>query len=365
MIVKQPDTITTRSRLGRGGPPSDRPWLWAAVAAAVLALVLGLQRPVAAAPVQAEDFRGTTIVLPQPAQRIVCLIESALSGLYMLGLKDRIVGVPASVYKESLRPYYEALDDRIRSRTLPAPGNWDFINMESIAALKPDLVVLWAHQTEAVEVLERRGFPVFGVFLQRFDDVHREIRALGRLAGVEEKAQTLIGLAMEERQWVRDRVRSSPGANAPSVYFMWAQGDLETSGGTSTVNELIEEAGGRNVFGHLTQEHLVVHWESLLKADPDVIVMWVNETRDPSHVLVDPRWRSVRAVRKGRVHELPDIFTSDLWTLKYPLAVLTVASWLHPDAFVDMDLTARKMSFLEKLYGSSAVARVAARAIAN
>lgn len=364
-MVKDSATIMVPSRFGGGWPPGRRPWLSVGFAAAVVALVLGLHRPAAAASVQAEDFRGKTIVLAQPAQRIVCLIESALSGLYMLGLKDRIVGVPASVYQVSLRPYYETLDDRIRTQSLPAPGNWDFINMESVAALKPDLVVLWAHQSEAVEVLERRGFPVFGVFLQRFDDVHREIKALGKLAGVEERAETLIGLATEERQWVQDKVRSSLGAVATSVYFMWAQGDLETSGGNSTVNELIEEAGGRNVFGHLSREHLVVHWENLLKADPDVIVMWVNETRDPSHVLADPRWRSVRAVRNGRVHELPDIFTSDLWTLKYPLAVLTVASWLHPNAFVDVDLTARRVSFLERLYGSSALARVAARAFAN
>lgn len=300
------------------------------------------------------------MVLPQPARRIVCLIESALSGLYMLGVRDRIVGVPKSVYDGSVRPYYEALDDRIRTRSLLAPGSWDFMNMESVAALKPDLVVLWAHQTEAAQALERREIAVFGVFIERFEDVCREVRALGKLTGVEDRAESLIGFAEEERRWIRNRMQSYGMSEPPSVYFMWAQGDLETSGGTSTVNELIEEAGGRNVFRHLAQEHLVVHWESLLKADPDVVVMWVNETRNPSHILVDPRWRSVRAVRNGRVHELPDVFTSDLWTLKYPLAVLTVASWLHPKAFLGVDLKGRKMSFLEKLYNSSALARVAA-----
>ncbi|MBC7359532.1 MAG: ABC transporter substrate-binding protein [Desulfacinum sp.] len=332
-------------------------WGWYAV---VVVIVVALTwDAVWAASVRVEDFRGKTIVLPQPARRIVCLIESALSGLYMLGVKDRVVGVPRSVYQGAVRPYYEALDDRIRNGTLAAPGNWDFINMESVVALKPDLVVLWAHQSEAVQALERRGLAVFGVFIERFEDVHREMRALGILTGTAERAEALIGLAEEEKRWVRDYVHSLGKSNRPSVYFMWAQGDLETSGGTSTVNELLEAAGGRNVFGHLPREHLVVHRESLLQADPEVIVMWVNEARDPAHILTDPRWRFVRAVREGRVHELPDIFTSDLWTLKYPLAILTVASWLHPDAFPDTDLKGRRMAFLEKLYGSSTVARVA------
>lgn len=331
-------------------------WLPAAVAVAVLLT----WQTATAAPVRVEDFRGKTIVLPRPATRIVCLIESALSGLYMLGVKDRLVGVPKSVYDGSVRPYYEALDDRIRSRTLPAPGNWDFINLESITALKPDLVLLWAHQSEAAHALESKGIPVFGVFIERFDDVHREIEALGMLTERTERASALIRFAQEERQWVRDKVHSLGNPNRPSVYFMWVQGDLETSGGNSTVNELIEAAGGRNVFEHMPREHLVVHWESLLKADPEVVVMWANEKRDPSHILGASRWRSVRAVQNGFVYELPDIFSNDLWTLKYPLAVLTVASWLHPVAFLDEDLKRRKISYLEKLYNSSDVAEVAA-----
>ncbi len=318
-----------------------------------------LSAPVEARSVQAVDFRGKTVSLTEPARRIVCLIESALSGLYMLGAAERVVGVSSNIYEGAVRPYYEALDPRIRSKTLPAPGNWDFINTESVVALKPDLVILWAHQTEAIQSLESRGLAVFGVFVERFADVHREIQAFGTLTGTEERARELITAVAHELQWLEQKLQTATARGRPDVYFMWAQGDLETSGGNSTVNELIELAGGVNVFKHMPQEHVTVHRESVLKADPDVIVMWVNPARDPVHIVSDVRWRSVKAVKDKRVHELPDVFTSDLWTLKYPLAVLTVARWLHPRAFDGEDLKARRRTFLERLYGSAAVGQVA------
>ena len=58
------------------------------------------------------------------------------------------------------------MDERIKDKNLPAPGNWDFVNMESVVALKPDLVILWSNQTESIGSLEERGIPVYGVFIK-------------------------------------------------------------------------------------------------------------------------------------------------------------------------------------------------------
>ncbi len=133
--------------------------------------------------IEMRDFRGKALLLQKPAERIVCLIESALSGIYMLGAEARIVGVSANVYQQETFRYYAAMDERIRSRSLPTPGNWDFINIEKVVGLKPDLVIIWAHQEEAIRALEERGIPVFGVFIRSFEDVFREMLALGDLTG--------------------------------------------------------------------------------------------------------------------------------------------------------------------------------------
>lgn len=225
------------------------------------------------AAVTVTDFRGRTLTFPKPVSRIVCLIESALSGLYMLGAEDRVVGISANVYQEPVFSYYARLDDRIAARTLPAPGNWDFISVERILALKPEVIILWAQQTEAIAALESRGIPVFGVFLATLADVEREIRELARLTGTETRAAELLSWSREELAGISSRLAGLTPEERPRVNFMWAQSILETSGGTSTVQDLIELAGGRNLFAHLPQEHLRVKQEQLLAADPEVIIM--------------------------------------------------------------------------------------------
>jgi iron complex transport system substrate-binding protein len=132
---------------------------------------------------------------------------------------------------------------------------------------------------------------------------------------------------------------------------MWAQGNLETSCGGSTVDDLISLAGGRNVCASIPQEHAVVSLEKVLTWNPEVIVMWYNERKEPSDILKDPQWRSLRAVREKRVHEFPEIFLCDLWTLKFQYAVKMVAQWCHPALFADVDLEKEKERMIEFLYG--------------
>ncbi len=304
----------------------------------------------AAEPIRVTDFRGKDLVFAEPAGRIVCLIESALSGLYMLGAQERVIGISRNVYTESVNRYYASLDERIRKKELPAPGNWDFISLESIVSLRPDLVIIWAEQSEAIDSIERRGIPVYGVFLQRLEDVYREIGDLGLLTGRTERAAGLVRHTKQRVGRIEKRLASIPAEDRPGIYYMWAQGPLETSCGVSTVDDLIRLAGARNVCASIPREHLVVNMERILSWNPDLIVMWYNTRLDPEDILQKGQWQAVSAVRKGRVHELPDVFLCDLWTLKFPYAVWMLAKWSHPDLFQDVDLVKEKEEMLRFLY---------------
>lgn len=328
-----------------------RPALFQRNLLGLLLLLFLLVPAVTGAAVTVTDFRGKAVTLRRPATRIVCLMESALSGLYMLGAEQRVVGVSANLYREPLRSWYAAMDDRIRRKSLPAPGNWDFVSIESVVALRPDLVLVWSKQSESIAALESRGIPVYGVFLAGREDLYREIRDLGILTGREQRASELISYTRWEVERFSRRVAAIPAAKRTPVYYMWAQGDLETSCGGSTVDELITLAGGRNVCGAIRSEHLVVNLERVLVWNPELIVMWHNEQKDPKDVTADPRWRAIRAVRNGRVHEFPEPFLCDLWTLKYQYAVKMVAAWANPELFRDIDLERERKTMLLKLYG--------------
>ena len=88
------------------------------------------------APIRVTDFRGKQLTFQTPVKRIVCLIESALSGLFMLNEEKRVVGISRGVYNKSLFAYYGRMDDRIRDKKIPSPGNWDFVNIETVISLK-------------------------------------------------------------------------------------------------------------------------------------------------------------------------------------------------------------------------------------
>jgi iron complex transport system substrate-binding protein len=297
------------------------------------------------------DFRGKILHLPGPAGRIVCLIESALSGLYMLGAEDKVVGVSQNIYREKIFSYYAALDPRIRDRKLPAPGNWDFVNLESVVALRPDLVILWSHQAEAIAALEERGIPVLGIFINRQTDVYREIEALGLVTGKTPRARALIDYVQKESARFQTRIRAISMEKRPSVYYMWAQSNLDTSCGGSTVDDLIEQAGGRNVCASLHQEHVTVNLEKVLSWNPEMILMWYNEKKEPADVLRDDQWKRIKAVQTGRVYEFPEVFLCDLWTLKFLYAVKLTAKWAHPALFRDIDPDKEKKAMLQFFYG--------------
>jgi len=299
--------------------------------------------------IKVTDFRAKEITLEKPATRIICLIESALSGLYMLEAENLVIGVSTAIYNESVAEQYALLDERIKNKTLPAPGNWDFVSIENIVALQPDLVIIWASQTEAIDAIEEYGIPVYGVFLSSFNDVYKEIRDLGTLTGKSQKADSLITFTQNDINVIKQQ-SSQITEPRKKVYFMWAQGLLETAGTTSTVNELIELAGAKNCCP-IQQEHVVINKEKLLDWNPDIIVLWYNPRMNPNDLYQMPELKSIKAIQNAQVYELPSVFFCDLWTLKFPYAVKMLAKWCYPATFESLKLEEEKRKMLIELYG--------------
>ncbi|NJO91762.1 MAG: ABC transporter substrate-binding protein, partial [Chloroflexia bacterium] len=267
-----------------------------------------------ASSIEVTDFRNKEIRLQKPATRIVCLIESALSGIYMLHAENQVIGVSTAIYNESVSAQYAILDERIKRKQLPAPGNWDFVSIENIVALQPDLVIIWASQTESIQSIEEHGIPVYAIFLKSLDDVYKEITDLGALTGKTQRADSLISYTKNEISNLNNKIKPSVEAQK-TVYFMWSQGLLETAGTTSTVNELIELAGAKNSC-NINHEHVVISKEKLLDWNPDVWIMWCNTTMNPDNILNLTEFKNINAIKNEQVFELPSVFMCDLWTLK-------------------------------------------------
>ena len=248
---------------------------------------------------------------------------------------------------------YALLDDRIRDKQLPSPGNWDFVSIENIVALQPDLVIIWASQTESIASIEGHGIPVYAVFIKSFSDIYKEIKDFGILTGRSQRADSLIKYTEDEIIKLKSTQQSAV-IGKKSVYFIWPQGLLETAGTTSTVNELIELAGAKNSC-QIPQEHAVINKENLLDWNPDIIVMWFNALQNPDDIIDNTGLKYLNAVSNRQVYELPSVFLCDLWTLKFPYAAKLLAKWCYPSAYADLNTDEEKRKMLFELYGEMGV----------
>jgi iron complex transport system substrate-binding protein len=178
------------------------------------------------------------------------------------------------------------------------------IDLERILALRPDLIVAWRLEATAPSLarLEALGLPVFYSEPRRLAQIPDSIEALGELAGTPGEARQLAASLRGQLE----RLKAQYGSRRPvSVFYQIAERPLMTLGGRQFVSDAIELCGGRNVFADSALMAPQVNIESVLAADPEVIV---NARPDPADRSWQAFWRGfpgLRAVRAGNLYALP------------------------------------------------------------
>lgn len=267
-----------------------------------------------------EDADGRRLSLPSPPSRIVSLVPSMTEMVVALGGAERIVG----------RTRYDRHPEVLHALALG--GGLD-PNLETLLQLSPDLVL--ATPTEdlrpTVERLEALGIPVHRGRTVSLDDHRRLTLDLGTLLGGDapRAARAFVdsldlGLAALEA--------SHAGRPAPTVFYLVWNDPPMTVGPGSYLHDLIQAAGGDNVFGDASAAWPQVGLEEILHRDPDWVVIPGAEGGDPARlewIRAAPGWRELRAVRDGRVA----VVEADLFNRPGPRvleAARTLAGHLHP-----------------------------------
>ena len=255
----------------------------------VLALVLPLaacmrDAPRAATPSSADDF-GDTLLLREAPRRIVSLNPSTTELLFAIGAGGRLVG----------RTTYDRWPES--ALAIPDLGAGLRPNVESVLAARPDLVLLYASDDnrDAARRLRAAGVATAAYRVDRIADFRRVTVALGRLTGDSIAARATVDSVGATIDRVRAATASRP---RPTVFWPLYDQPLLATGGGSFLNELIDVAGGSNIYGFLPDPSPRITVEDLLQRDPEVILL-SPESR--ARYLVDPRWRALRAVRGDRL----------------------------------------------------------------
>ena len=232
------------------------------------------------------DDAGREVRLEAAARRVVTLAPFLTEIAYEVGAGARLVAVS------------EHSDWPPAARALPQVGNAFTFSLERIAALHPDLVLVWKDSVRTGDIarLEGLGARVFVVEARTLEDVPRALESVARLTGGD------AADAVRDYRAKLDRLRAAHAGLAPMPVLLeiWHQ-PLTTVGGRHFMNEALATCGARNAFDDLPGVAPVVPWEEVYRRDPRAIVA-VSEgvTRDEFVA----SWRArptLSAVKSGRL----------------------------------------------------------------
>lgn len=241
------------------------------------------------------DDAGTTHHLNSPAKRIVSLVPHATELLFEVGAGKQIVG--ASEYSD----YPEA------ANAISRVGGYRSINKEVILMLKPDLIVSWSDDNTGsnLEAIKKLGIPVYVSNPKTFKDIARNLEHLGKLTGHTEKG-IKAGKALYEKSQAL-RVKYGNKRKVRVFYQVWDK-PLITINANTFISKSIELCGGENVFASLLTNSPQISVESVLAANPDVIVSGGHAKERKGWI---KKWQAIKLIKAVEYENLfqipPDI----------------------------------------------------------
>jgi iron complex transport system substrate-binding protein len=231
------------------------------------------------------------VVFPR---RVVCLSADTTEIAFLVGAGERVVGVPGT----ARRP--EA------ARACARVGGFTTFRLDRILALEPNLVLAFSDlQRGIVSDLIGAGVSVLCTNPRSFDEVLASILLVGGALGCEAGARALVGDMTDEARQIREY--SSGWPDRPRVYFEEWHDPLIA--GIRWVSELIEMAGGRDVFAELRNEQGAtgrrVAPDEVARRDPEIILAsWCGKPVDVKAIAGRAGWAGITAVQRGQIHEL-------------------------------------------------------------
>jgi iron complex transport system substrate-binding protein len=227
-------------------------------------------------------------------QRIVCLTAETTEIAFLVGAGDRVVGVPGT----ARRP--EAARDRARV------GGFTTFRTDRILALRPDLVLGFSDlQRDIVGELIAAGVAVLCTNQRRLDEVLAAMLMIGGALGCEAAARDLVADMRDEIKQMHEYTSVWP--SRPRVYFEEWMDPLIA--GIGWVSDLIEVAGGQDVFAELAERRSaserIVAADAVVARDPQIILAsWCGKPVDAAVIAARRGWSTLAAVAAGEIHEL-------------------------------------------------------------
>jgi iron complex transport system substrate-binding protein len=297
------------------------------------------------------DAAGRAIPVPRQVARVFPAGPPAAILLYTLA-PELLIGWPRANRPEECEFMLADICRRPEVGRLTGRGNT--ANLEVVSGLAPDLILDVGSVREtfvslAERVQQQTGIP-YALLDGRLAATEQTYRQLGRLVQREARSGELADYVASTKSTILERIARVPLEQRPRVYYARGPRGLETGLGGSINVETIEFLGARNVASSARGGLTNVSLEQVLLWNPEVII---TIDRDfAASVTSDPSWRSIAAVRAGRVHLSPKLPFG--WVDFPPSVNRIVGLWwlakmLYPDRFHE-DLAPITRDFYARFY---------------
>lgn len=269
-------------------------------------------------PLTIKDDLNRTVTIPKEPQRIVSLAPSITETLFYIGAGDKLVGVT------KWADWPPAVQNITR-----IGGYGKYANLELIANLSPDLIIADDFSVSILDQLEKIA-PVVIVAPKNIEGIYHKVELLGKITNRQAEAEKVMEGMKANISRITEKVKDLP---RPKVFFILSAygGEYWTAGKDTFVNDIINLAGGKNIFDDISG------WgkpseEQILARDPEVIILLptsgINATQ-----LCDTFFAQTTAVKEGRVYTASDANAYQRPSPRIVIAIEELAEFLHPDVF--------------------------------
>ena len=226
----------------------------------VLLALLFLSTGCLASEVEVFDDLGNSVRLSARPNNIVSLAPHLTEMLFSLGVGDRVVAtVQYSDYPEA-------------AKSVPRLGDAFSLSVEAIVAVDPDLIVAWStggnHRT--LTQLRELGYALYINEAASLEGIGSTVQRIGLLVGEGEQGTRL---AADFNAQLRQQKQQNQSGDPATVFFQISDSQLYTVNDQHLIGQGLEVCGGRNIFGGLSIMVPMVSLESVVNANPDVILV--------------------------------------------------------------------------------------------
>jgi iron complex transport system substrate-binding protein len=235
-----------------------------------------------------------------PAGRIISLSPGVTEILYGIGAFGSLVADS------------EFCDFPAEATRLPHVGGFFDANLEAIAALKPDLLIVIEDQAAFLkDKVEQMGIAVLVVKCRTVPDIVESIRSIGRETGHQTEAESLADSVQAS---VERRAKQSSALSHPRVLCVIDRlpgtlKDIYVASANSFLGDLIAASGGQNIAPSDKQGYARMQGEAVADYNPEVIIDVIHRTQpaaETGNVWLD--FPKIEAVRTGRITFVSESF---------------------------------------------------------